>query len=182
MEKYSFNNWWLFAVNGVLIIFFGVLALFVPGDLILSIIMYMGIFALIIGIAMGVGVVNNIRGGVPYGTELAETIIVLGLGILLTFFTKGSLEFFAVVVGSWAILLGALQLYFAFQLDPDLYNRRNLIINSVVTLLFGIALFFDPFNSAKFFVVILGIISLFIGTMLVVFALKIKSLTGNKEP
>ncbi len=180
MKTYSFNNWWLFALNGILIILFGVLALFVPGDLILSIVMYMGILALIIGVAMAAGVINNIRNGLSYGTDLAETVIVLGLGILLTFFTKGSLEFFTIVVGSWALLLGALQLYFTFQLDPELYNRRNLIINAVITLLFGAALFFDPFNSAKVFIVILGIISLLIGTVLIIFALKIKSLSEKE--
>ncbi len=179
MKTYSFNNWWLPLLNGIIAILFGVLALFVPGQVILSIVTYIGIIALIIGIAMGVGVVNNIKQHLPYTTDLFETVIVLSLGILLTFFTQGSLEFFTIIVGSWAILLGLIQLYITFQLNPEFYNRRNMIINSVITLLFGIALFFDPFNSAKFFIVILGIVSLLIGIILIVFALKLKRLANE---
>ncbi len=180
MKTYSFNNWWLLGLNGVLAILFGVLSLFVPGSVVLSLVMYLGIIFLIIGVAMAVGVINNIKQNLPYGTNLVETVIILGLGILLTFFTQGSLELFTIIVGSWAILLGALQFYFTFQLNPDIYNRRNMIINAVITLLFGIALFFDPFNSAKFFIVILGIVSLLIGIVLIVFALKIKSISKDK--
>jgi uncharacterized membrane protein HdeD (DUF308 family) len=167
--------------NGFIAILFGVLALFVPGDVILSIVMYLGIISLFIAVAMAIGVVNNIKRDLPFTTDLFETLLVLGLGILLTFFSRNSLEFFAIIVGSWAIILGVLQLYIAFQLDPAFYNRKNTIINAVVILLFGLALFFDPFNSAKFFIVIIGIVSLFIGVFLIVFALKLKRVSKETD-
>ncbi len=169
------KRWATLAVNGAIAIIFGVLAIFVPGPTLITIVTYFGIVILLLGIAMLVGVILNIRNGLGYGTDLAEAIILIVVGVLLTFYTQQSLKVFVVVIGSWAILIGLLQLFFAFKVSPDLNGKNTLLINGGLTLLFGIILFFNPFQAAVFVLVLTGILSIAIGIILVVMAMKMKN-------
>ena len=169
------KRWATLAVNGAIAIIFGVLAIFVPGPTLITIVTYFGIVILLLGIAMLVGVILNIRNGLGYGTDLAEAIILIVVGILLTFYTQQSLKVFVVVIGSWAILIGLLQLFFAFKVSPELNGKNTLLINGGLTLLFGIILFFNPFQAAVFVLVLTGILSIAIGIILVVMAMKMKN-------
>ncbi len=169
------KRWATLAVNGAIAIIFGVLAIFVPGPTLITIVTYFGIVILLLGIAMLVGVILNIRNGLGYGTDLAEAIILIVVGVLLTFYTQQSLKVFVVVIGSWAILIGLLQLFFAFKVSPELNGKNTLLINGGLTLLFGIILFFNPFQAAVFVLVLTGILSIAIGIILVVMAMKMKN-------
>ncbi len=175
METDISKRWATLAVNGAIAIIFGVLALFVPGPTLITLVTYFGIVILLLGIAMLAGVILNIRNGLGYGTDLAEAIVLIVVGILLTFYTQQSLKVFVVVIGSWAILIGLLQLFFAFKVSPELNGKNTLLINGGLTLVFGIVLFFNPFQAAVFVLVLTGILSIAIGVILVVIAMKMKN-------
>ncbi len=174
METRLFNNWSLLAVNGIIAILFGVMALFIPGTLLLTLVTYFGIVILLLGISMLVGVILNIKNDLPYALDLIESIIILAIGVLFTFYTKTSLEVFVIVIGSWALLIGAGQLFFAFKINPELSSKNTLLVNGVVSLIFGLILFFNPFEAAAFLLVLSGILALLIGTLLIIIALKMK--------
>jgi len=174
METRLFNNWSLLAVNGIIAILFGVMALFIPGTLLLTLVTYFGIVILLLGISMLVGVILNIKNDLPYAIDLIESIIILAIGVLFTFYTKTSLEVFVIVIGSWALLIGAGQLFFAFKINPELSSKNTLLVNGVVSLIFGLILFFNPFEAAAFLLVLSGILALLIGTLLIIIALKMK--------
>jgi uncharacterized membrane protein HdeD (DUF308 family) len=169
------QRWATLAINGAIAIIFGVLALFVPGPTLITLVTYFGIVILLVGIAMLVGVIMNIRNGLGFGTDLAEAILLIVIGILLTFYTEQSLKVFVIVIGSWAILIGLLQLFFAFKVAPELNGKNSLLINGGLSLLFGIVLFFNPFQAAVFVLVLTGILAIVVGTILIVIALKMKS-------
>jgi len=175
MGSSIFNKWGLLVTNGVIAILYGVLALFVPGPTLLTLVTYFGIVILLLGISMLIGVIVNIRNQRPYGIDLTESFLIAGIGVLLTFYSKTSLEVFVIIIGSWAILLGAAQLFYAFKISPELNSKNTLLINGSISLLFGIILFFNPFEAATFLLVLSGILSLVIGTILIVVALKIKN-------
>ncbi len=175
------QRWATLAANGVIALIFGVLAIFVPGPTLITIVTYFGIIILLLGIAMLVGVVLNIRNGLGYGTDLVETIVLIIIGVLLTFYTQQSLKVFVIVIGSWAVLIGLLQLYFAFKVSPDLNGKNTLLINGGLTLLFGVVLFFNPFQAAVFVLVLTGILAIVVGTVLIIIAMKMKNFFRQME-
>jgi uncharacterized membrane protein HdeD (DUF308 family) len=138
--------------------------------------MYFGIVMLIIGLAMLFGVVNNMKNNTAYAADMAISIITIVIGALLTFYTQKSLEIFVVVVGSWAILLGALQLYLLLKNQYGKTTKNTLLINGLITLVFGIILFFNPFQSAAVLVTISGILAFIFGVILITISIKIKNL------
>lgn len=181
MESSISKQWALLAANGVIAIIFGALAIFVPGPTLLTVVTYFGIVILLFGVAMLVGVISNIRNGLGYGTDLAEAIVLMIIGILLIFYTQQSLKVFVIIIGSWAVLIGLLQLFFAFKLDPGLNGKSTLLINGGLSLIFGIVLFFNPFQAAVFVLVLTGILAIAVGTILIIVALKMKRFFSQME-
>ena len=167
METKSFNKWGLLAVNGIIALVFGALAIFLPGPTLLTVVTYFGIVILLLGVAMLIAVVNNIRHHLSYALDLVEAIFLLvKIGI---------------IIGSWAVLLGLLQLILSFKIDPGLRNKKTLLINGGISLVFGVILFFNPFQAAKFLLVISGILAIFMGTVLISVAFKMKNFKGLME-
>ncbi len=175
MKSNISQRWALLAANGVIAIIFGVLAIFVPGQTLLTVVTYFGIVVLLLGAAMLVGGILNMHNGLGYGTDLAEAIVLMIIGVLLTFYTRQSLKIFVIIIGSWAVLIGLLQLFIAFKLNPELNGKNTLLVNGGLSLIFGIILFFNPFQAAVFVLVLTGILAIAVGVILIIVAMKIKN-------
>jgi uncharacterized membrane protein HdeD (DUF308 family) len=50
-----------------------------------------------------------------------------------------------------------------------------LVVNGLLTLVFGVVMFFNPFQSAVAFIFITGVLALVIGVFLLYFAYKVKT-------
>ena len=180
--KYNISQrWTLLAANGVIAVIFGVLAIFVPGPTLLTVVTYFGIVILLLGAAMLVGGILTLRNGLDYGTDLAEAIVLMIIAVLLTFYTRQSLKIFVIIIGSWAILIGLMQLFIAFKLNPELNGKNTLLINGGLSLVFGIILFFNPFQAAVFVLVLTGILAIAVGTILIIVAMKMKNFFRQRE-
>jgi len=175
------HRWATLAANGAIAIIFGVLAIFVPGPTLITMVVYFGIIILLLGIAMLVGVILNIRNGLGFGTDLVEAIVLIVIGILLTFYTQQSLKVFVIIIGSWAVIIGLLQLFIAFKVAPGLNGKNTLLLNGGLTLIFGIILFFNPFQAAVFVLVLTGILAIVVGIILIIIAMKMKSFLRQLE-
>jgi len=181
MKNNPFSNWWSLALSGIIAILYGLLAFYNPGDMLTTIISFFGIIILVVGVAMLIGVINNIRNDKPYAADLIWTILTLAVGGILTFYTTEAVKIFVIIIGIWAILVGVLQLYLMTRLDANDKNRNSFLINGVITIIFGVVLFFDPFASAGAFLIVTGILAIIVGVILIVLAIKMKSLSKEFE-
>ena len=173
------NSWKILLFNGIIAILYALLVFFATEKTILTIVTFIGIFVLIIALAMLYAVYLNYKSKIPYGNDLFQAIIVLALGILLTFYSRGSIKVFVIIVGSWSLLLGFSQLFYAFKLPKIINSKTTMIINSILTIILGIILLLNPFTAANVMVVISGIIALLVGIILVVLSFKIKNVEAD---
>jgi uncharacterized membrane protein HdeD (DUF308 family) len=175
------NNWKTLALNGVIALLYGFLALFVPEATVVAIAMYFGIVILLIGVIMLIEAIGNIRKNVPWLSAMIWAVITLIVGGMITFNTEETLSLFVIIIGSWAIIVAILQLYMVTQVDLSKNRKNSMIFNGILMLLFGIILFFNPFQSAAFLVVLSGIIAVVMGILLIVLAFNLKSLIEEIE-
>ena len=175
MNTKRLSNWWLLTLNGIIAIVYGIIAIFVPSATLVTLVMYFGIVILIIGFAMLWGAINSIRDKLPYATDLVSSFITIVIGALLTFYTSKSLTIFVMIIGSWAVLVGVVQLYVATKSELLPGEKNTLLVNGIITLVFGIILFFNPFESAKFLVVISGILAFIFGIVLIAISIRLKN-------
>ena len=176
MSSKHLTNWWLLTLNGIIAIVYGIIAVVVPDTTVLTIVLYFGIVIFIIGLAMLWGAIKNIKAHLPYVADLISSIITIVVGVLLTFYTSKSLTIFVMIIGVWAIVVAAVQFYLATRPDFIPSEKNTFWINGTIALIFGIILFFNPFATAKFLVVISGILAFIIGIVLIMMSVRLKNL------
>jgi uncharacterized membrane protein HdeD (DUF308 family) len=175
MNNEEINNWRILLFNGLMALLYGVLAIFASEGLILTLVTYVGILIIIYSLAMFYGVFINYKNGLAYGVDFLQGLIMFGLGVLLTFYSKESVNIFVIVIGSWSLLLGITQLYYAFKLPFELHSKKIMLINGAFSMILGVILLFNPFRVASFMVILSGILALLIGIILIVVAVKMKN-------
>ncbi len=176
MSSRSLGNWRTLTFSGIIAILYGLLAVIVPDTTVTTMVMYFGIILLIIGLAMLWGAVSNIRAHLPYVTDLISSVITIIIGVLLTFYTAKSLTIFVIIIGAWAVIMAILQLYLATRPEFIPSEKNTFLINGLISLVFGIILFFNPFETAQFLVVISGILAFIIGVVLIYMSVKLKNI------
>ena len=175
MKSKTLSNWWVLAFNGIIALLFGLMAIFSPLETMNVIVMYFGFVMIIVGIAMAYVAYINMKNQLRYGRDLISSFITIGLGIVLAFFTERSMEILVLVVGIWAVILGISQLIIMMNIHSP-GDKRMLLINGIITIAFGIILFFNPFASAAVFIVLTGILAVMVGIILIVLSIKLKNL------
>jgi uncharacterized membrane protein HdeD (DUF308 family) len=169
------NNWSAFAINGVIALLFGVLALTVPDTTILVFAKYFGLLVLVSGIILLVIGINNRRNNKPFTVLLIEAVAAIVIGLIIVFYTQQSLTLFVILIGLWAVIMGAVQLIVASQVKGNKTDRNILIFNGLFTLVLGVLIFSNPWESAHIFVTIAGLIAVVTGILLLYFAYRFKS-------
>jgi uncharacterized membrane protein HdeD (DUF308 family) len=172
------SNWITFFVNGLIAILFGLLALFVPTETIMTLTMYFGIIILLGGLVMFYFSYKNMKAQKTYLLLMAQAILAILIGAVIAFYPKGSLQIFLVMVGIWATIIGLLQIIVAVQMRKKVSNHSMFTLNGVITLVFGLLLFFNPLGAIKALFMVIGLLALAAGVLLVYLGFKVK---GIKE-
>ncbi len=161
-------------INGVLAILFGAFAIFVPETTSKTIAVYFGIVLIVGGIIGILTAIRNMRINRNYMSTLVSSIIGLLFGILILGYTRQSMQVFVIIIGIWALILGLLQLIMALNL---LHGQRKkvLVFNSIITIIFGLVLFTNPFASIIALVYLVGILAVIFGAILLYFAFSLKN-------
>ena len=170
-------NWSVFMVNGIIAILFGLLALLVPLETIITLTIYFGVLILLGGLIMFYFSYKNMKAKKTYLLLMAEAILAFLIGAIITFYPKGSLEIFLILVGIWATIVGLLQIIVAVQMKGKTTNHSLFTLNGVITLVFGLLLFFNPMGTAKALFIIIGLLAVASGLLLVFLAFKVKGIS-----
>jgi len=169
-------NWIVFVVNGVIAILFGLLALLVPSETILTMTLYFGLLILLGGLIMFYVSYKNLRAKKPYMLIMAEAIFAILVGAVILFYPKSSLQIFMIMIGIWATIMGLFQIIIAVQMKGKVNNHSMYTLNGVITLVFGLLLFFNPIGAIKAVLVIIGLLALVAGVLLVYLGFKLRGI------
>lgn len=168
------KNWWLLLLRGLLAIVFGLLALFMPNMVIVTLLFYFGFVALFSGIFLiieGIAVKTHDR-----GLHILEGVLAILFGILflaMPAFVFASLMYF---IAFWAIIGGIMQIIYAIKLRKEIPNEWMAILNGVITLIFGILVLTNILAGGQALIMVFGIYALIWGIMLIGFSFKVKGL------
>lgn len=162
------------AVNGTIAIIFGVLALFLPKETIMIIAKYFGLVLLIGGVVNLILIFTDKKDNSDQTGGIIQAVAVIVLGAIIFLYTRESLSVFVIVVGIWALIFGVVQILIATRLKKENKVRNWLIFNGLLTTVFGVILFFNPFQSAVALTFVAGVIALIIGIAMIYFAVRLK--------
>ena len=182
---YLAKNWWLFLARGILALILGIFALFFPEVVYLSIVLIIGVFALVDGsIALFSAFTSNAKSE-HWWWIIFEGVLGVSLGLLTVFRPAAMAEVWMILIAVWAILTGILEIITAVALRKVIQGEIWMILGGVVSLVFGILLLIYPAAGAIAFGIIIGLFAILFGIFFILLAFRLKKFNAsgsNEEP
>ena len=168
------QNWWAIGIRGVLGILFGLIALFLPGVTMLSLVLVFAAYAFVDGVFGIVSAVRTARAHERWGFLMLEGLVNIAAAAVAVLWPGITVVVFVFLVAFWAIVTGILELAAAFRLQ-FIDGRGWLIFGGIVSVLYGALLIVAPVIGAVVLTWWLGAYALVFGVALVVLAFKLRA-------
>ena len=175
------QNWWAIGIRGVLGILFGLIALFLPGATMLSLVLVFAVYAFLDGVLGIVSAVRAARENERWGYLILEGLVDIAAAAVAVLWPGITVMAFVFVIAFWAIVTGVLELMAAFRLD-FIDGRGWLVFGGIVSILYGALLIAAPMIGAVVLTWWLGAYALVFGVCLVVLAFKLRARLEKLSP
>ena len=169
------GKWWVVALRGVLGILFGIIALVFPGVTILSLTLVFGAYALLDGVFAIVAAIGY--GGRDAVWYVLEGILGIAVGIATFFYPGITAQALIYLIGFWAIFTGIFEVVAGFELPVA--RDWMLALAGVLSIIFGVLVFFNPGSGALAVVWVIGIYAVVFGLTMLVFGIRLHGLSGK---
>jgi uncharacterized membrane protein HdeD (DUF308 family) len=181
MSRLLAQNWWAVALRGVCAIIFGLIALFVPGATILTLVLFFSAYMVVDGVLGIVSAVKAARQHERWGLLVLEGVADIAIGVIAFLWPGLTAVAFVFMIGVWSLVTGILELVAAFKLNPA-FGRGWLIFGGIVSILFGIALLMAPVLGLVVLTWWIGAYALIFGITFIVLAFKLKAHKDEPAP
>ncbi len=168
------QNWWAIALRGIFGIAFGLIALFLPGVTMLSLVLVFAAYMLIDGVLAIVSAVRAIRTKERWGLLAFQGALSIFTGVAAAIWPTITVLAFVILVAAWAVVSGLLMTAAGFQLNLD-HGRWWLVLGGIASLLLGIALLVAPLIGAVVLTWWIGAYALVFGVLLLVLAFRLRA-------
>jgi uncharacterized membrane protein HdeD (DUF308 family) len=161
------DDWWLFTLEGILAIAFGISAWVWPDLTVDTLVLLFGAFAITIGVMNLVAASMARRlGDSPWG-YVFRGLLDIGTGIVVFVWPDISETALLYVIAAWAIAIGIFELAAAIELRKLIANEWFLALGGVASIAFGVLVALFPGDGAVALVWTIGIYAIAFGIMLI---------------
>jgi uncharacterized membrane protein HdeD (DUF308 family) len=175
------QNWWAVAIRGVCGIIFGLIALFLPGATILTLVLFFSAYMLVDGIFGVVAAVRAASHHQRWGLLVLEGVLNIAVGVIAFIWPGLTAVTFVLLIAAWAIVTGVLEIVAAVRLHPE-YGRWWLILSGVASVIFGVLLVVAPLAGVIVVTWWIGAFALIFGIMLLVLAFRLRARKDSGAP
>jgi uncharacterized membrane protein HdeD (DUF308 family) len=172
------HNWWLLALRGFCAVLFGILAFVWPGITLLGLVFMFGAYALINGVLAFVLAARAPKGYPKFGSLIFEGILSILAGIVAFFVPGITALALLVLIASWAIVTGIIEIVAAIRLRKVIDNEWLLVLAGVASLAFGVLLLLRPAPGMIALIWWIGAFALVFGVLLIGLAFRLRSRRG----
>lgn len=169
------RNSWILGVRGVMAILFGLFALLAPWRALATLILAFGVCIIlegILGIVAALRVHDHNERSLPIALEGIVCVIV-GLVALLR--PDAAALAWLYLASGFAVVSGVLHMAGAIQLRKQFAGEWVLILNGVLTTLFGILMILLPLAGLLSLIWLIGMYSIFFGALLLAVSLRLRA-------
>lgn len=168
------RNWWAFVIRGVLAVLFGVIALFLPGVTMLSLVLVFAAYAIADGVFAIVAALRAAEVGERWGLLVLEGVIGILTGIAAAAWPGLTVFVFVALIAAWALITGSLLLAAALNVDGQ-HGRAWIIIAALASIVYGALLIVAPMTGALVLTWWIGAYALVFGIAMLVFAVRLRA-------
>lgn len=172
MLDYLARHWWIFVVRGALAVLFGIVAIVWPGITLSALAVLFGVYAFVEGGAAAVSAYHTEGNNrIPLALEAAVGVV---LGLLVLLSPGAGVVVLAILIGTWAILTGALEVVAAVKLREEIEGEWRYILGGALSVFFGLLVWFWPTAGAVVIAFIIGIYAIVFGVVLIALGMRVR--------
>ena len=168
------QNWWAIALRGVFAIIFGIIALLMPGATMLALVLLFAAYLLVDGIFAIIAGVRAARSRERWGWLIFEGLVDLVTGGIAAVWPLITIVAFALLMGAWAIVTGALLLGASYRLNIP-HGRWLMALAGAISVIWGVLLIIWPLIGALVLTWWMAAYALIFGVAMLVLALRLRS-------
>jgi uncharacterized membrane protein HdeD (DUF308 family) len=172
------RNWWAVAIRGAVAILFGLVALFLPGATILSLVLLFAAYTFVDGVFAIVAAVRAAQHNERWGYLILEGLVDIAVAAIAMLWPGITVVAFVLLIAFWALLSGVLLLAAAFKLSAD-DGRWWAVLAGVASVIYGALLIVAPMVGALVLTWWLGAYALVFGVALLVLAFRLRARLGG---
>ena len=170
------ENWWLLMLRGIAAVAFGILAILWPGITLLALAYLFAAYALVDGVcALAAAIFGHTGGMVPRWWLAVIGVIGILAGLVAYAWPGMTALFLLLIIATWSIIIGVLEIVGALQLRKEIEGEWWLIISGLLSIAFGVILFVQPAPGALALIWIIGIYAILAGGSLIGLAYRLKN-------
>ena len=166
--------WPLMLLRGVLAVVFGLYALFSPASALLALVFVFGFYALMDGVAAVVLGVRHRRSG-HWGWHVVQGVVSLLAGLTALFWPGPTALALVLIFAVWSVAFGVVGIVEAFTARRQGESWGWPVLGGVVMVVFGVVLLVSPGTGTFLLLWLLGVSTLALGAVFVVWALRLRS-------
>jgi len=171
------RNWWVFLLNGICAIAFGVMSFAWPGITLLALVIMFGVYAVGDGLtAILASFIGEDESGRSWWQLLFIGIVGLLAGVGAVIWPGITAMALLVMIGFWAISRGILEILAAITLRKIIDNEWLLGLAGAASVLFGIVLIARPGAGVLAMIWLISAFAVVHGVLLVSLGLKVRRL------
>lgn len=154
-------------------VIFGLVSILMPELAIAVLAIYFAITIMLGGLILSIFTLKHKASLPNWKARLTEGLLSVVLGLVILIKPQSAAAFLVYVMGLWAFFIGVVFIVSYFRRKtPDLVGAFNLIAG-VVSVVLGLIIVFNPFESSRFLVILIGIYALAFGIFTMVYSSKI---------
>ena len=174
-EAYLTGQWWVLTIQGIAAILFGIAAVFWPGLTLVSFVYLFGLYLLVAGVVAMLGGLFSISKSGTWVLSVLLGLVMLGLGVYLLRHPATTFELLMILTGSALVVWGIVEAVVALSKGGASATSKTLaLMASVVAVLAGVLVFFQPAASGVAFVWVVGLFALINGPLWIALSLDVK--------
>ncbi|HTJ56246.1 MAG TPA: HdeD family acid-resistance protein [Devosiaceae bacterium] len=169
------DGWWLVLLRGIAAIVFGILAFVWPGVTLLTLTFLWGAYAIVDGVvSLWAAITGQTARATPRWWLGIIGVIGIIAGILAFAWPGVVVQALLIYIGVWAIVVGAMEIWGAIWLRREIEGEWLLALTGVLSILFGLAILFQPAAGALGLVWLIGGFAIVIGISHIALAMRLR--------
>jgi uncharacterized membrane protein HdeD (DUF308 family) len=169
------KRWWLVLLRGIAAILFGLIALFSPGLTLLTLVFLWGLYAIADGVfSLWAAISGHVSEMTPRWWLAVVGVVGIAAGIMAMAWPGATAIAILLLIASWAIIIGVMQILGAIRLRKEIDNEWMLGLAGLLSVALGVFLFAQPGAGALAMVWWIGILAIATGAVYIGLALKLR--------
>jgi uncharacterized membrane protein HdeD (DUF308 family) len=169
-------NWWAFVLRGVIAVLFGLMAFFMPGMALLTLVFMFGFYSIADGIFNIIAAFQRAPSQQPWWALLISGILGIIAGLIALFIPGITAIVLLYIIAGWAIATGIMQIVAAVRLRKQIDGEWLLALSGVLSVVLGVLIAIFPGAGALTVVIWIGAYAFVFGILLISLGVKLRTL------